>query len=48
MKYYDISVNLSEEDLDQLQHDGFVFNWTFPTEDKNVSVNIKLFKEEEE
>lgn len=51
MKYYNISVNLSEEDLDQLQynkHGGFYFDWTFPTEDKNVSVKIKLFKEEEE
>ena len=44
MKYYNIKVTLTDEDLDMLRRDITYFDWTFPTEDKNVSVNIKLMK----
>ena len=46
MKYYNIKVTLTDEDLDMLRRDITYFYWTFPTEDKNVSVNIKLMKED--
>ena len=46
-KYYNIKVNLSEEDLFELQS-GKEFNWNWNTEeDDNVIVKIHLFQGEE-
>jgi hypothetical protein len=48
MKNYSIKVNLTEEDLYDLQRDKS-FNWHWPTEeDDNVVININLFKAEED
>ena len=48
MKYYNIKVNLTEQDLWQLESGDFYFNWTFDSEeDENVKIKIHLFKEED-
>ena len=48
MKYYNIKVNLTEEDLYDLDSgSGFHWNWT-TEEDDNVVIKIHLFKGEEE
>tara|TARA_R100001463_G_scaffold6332_6_gene20894 strand:+ start:3894 stop:4130 length:237 start_codon:yes stop_codon:yes gene_type:complete len=47
MKEYSIKVNLSEEDIYDLQR-GREFNWNFPTEeDDNVIIKINLFQGED-
>jgi len=47
MKYYNIKVNLTEQDLYQLQGGDLYFDWTFVTEeDENISINVNLFKED--
>ena len=49
MKYYNIKVNLTEQDLYQLQGGDLYFDWSFPTEeDKDVIINVMLTKGEEE
>ena len=46
-KYYNIKVNLTEQDLFELQS-GKEFNWNWNTEeDDNVIVKIHLFQGEE-
>ena len=46
MKEYSIDVNLSEEDISDLDR-GKKFNWSLPTnEDGKVFIKINLFKEE--
>ena len=48
MKKYSIDVNLSEEDISDLQI-GKEFNWSWPTnEDGKVFIKIHLFNGEEE
>ena len=48
IKYYNIKVNLSEEDLFELQS-GKEFNWNWNTEeDDNVIIKLNLFQGEEE
>ena len=48
MKEYSIDVNLTEEDLSDLQRDrSFKWNWT-TNEDEKVVIKIHLFKGEEE
>ena len=48
MKEYSIDVNLSEEDLYDLQRDrSFKWNWN-TKEDENVVIKIHLFKGEED
>ena len=48
MKEYSIDVNLTEEDLYDLQRDrSFKWNWT-TNEDEKVVIKIHLFKGEEE
>ncbi len=48
MKEYSIDVNLSEEDISDLQT-GKEFNWSWPTnEDGKVFIKIHLFNSEEE
>jgi hypothetical protein len=48
IKYYNIKVNLSEEDLSELQS-GKEFNWNWNTEeDDNVIIKLNLFQGEEE
>ena len=48
MKEYSIDVNLSEEDISDLQT-GKEFNWSWPTnEDGKVFIKIHLFNGEEE
>ena len=47
MKEYSIDVNLTEEDLYDLQRDrSFKWNWT-TNEDEKVTIKIHLFKGEE-
>ena len=47
IKYYNIKVNLSEQDLFELQG-GEEFNWNWNTEeDDNVVIKINLFNGEE-
>jgi len=47
MKEYSIDVNLTEEDLSDLQRDS-EFNWNWTTnEDEKVVIKIHLFKGEE-
>jgi len=42
-KYYNIAVNLTDEDLHELQQ-GKEFNWNWNTEeDENVIIKIRLF-----
>ena len=44
IKYYNIKVNLSEEDLFELQN-GKEFNWNWNTEeDDNVIIKLNLFQ----
>ena len=49
---YSIKVNLTEQDLYQLQGGegvGLYFDWSFPTEeDKNVIINVKVTTGEDE
>jgi len=46
---YSIKVNLTEQDLYQLQSGELYFDWSFPTEeDKDVIINVMLTKGEEE
>ena len=41
--HYSIKVNLTEQDLYQLQDGELYFDWSFPTnEDKDVIVNVTL------
>ena len=41
--HYSIKVNLTEQDLHQLQGGELYFDWSFPTEgDKDVIVNVML------
>ena len=48
MKEYSIDVNLTEEDLSDLQRDRqFKWHWT-TNEDEKVIIKIHLFKGEEE
>ena len=48
IKYYNIEVNVSDEDLYQLQN-GEYFNWNWTTEeDENVIIKLHLFKAEED
>ena len=48
IKYYNIKVNVSDEDLHQLQN-GEYFNWNWATEeDENVIIKLHLFKAEED
>ena len=48
MKYYNIKVNMSEEDLYDIGR-GHTFIWNWPTEeDENVIIIIKLFKGEDD
>ena len=48
IKYYNIKVNLSEEDLFELQSCK-EFNWNWNTkEDDNVIIKLNLFQGEEE
>ena len=48
MKEYSIDVNLTEEDLYDLQRDrSFKWNWN-TKEDENVVIKIHLFKGEED
>ena len=43
MKYYNIKVNLTEQDLCQLESGNFYFNWTFDSEeDENIKINVVL------
>ena len=44
MKYHNIKVSLTEEDLYMLDRGGKIFNWTYLTEEDEVKVNIKLKK----
>ena len=47
-KYYNIAVNLTDEDLHELQQ-GKEFNWNWNTEeDENVIIKIKLFNGDDE
>ena len=47
VKYYNIKVNLSEQDLFELQS-GKEFNWNWNTEeDDNVIIKLNLFQGEE-
>ena len=47
-KYYNIAVNLTDEDLYELQQ-GREFNWNWNTEeDNNVIIKIKLFNGDED
>ena len=47
-KYYNIKVNLSEQDLFELQS-GKEFNWNWNTEeDDNVIIKLNLIPKEEE
>ena len=42
-EHYSIKVNLTEQDLYQLQGGELYFDWSFPTnEDKDVIVNVVL------
>ena len=46
---YSIKVNLTEQDLYQLQGGDLYFDWSFPTEeDKNVIINVKVTTGEDE
>ena len=48
MKEYSIDVNLTEEDLYDLENGG-EFNWSLTAnENENVKIKIHLFKSEEE
>ena len=48
MKEYSIIVNLTEEDLSQLQSGELYFDWSFPTEeDKDIIINVRLTTGEE-
>ena len=43
MKYYNIKVNLTEQDLCRLKSGNFYFNWTFDSEeDENIKINVVL------
>ena len=44
IKYYNIKVSFSEEDLYMLDRKGKIFNWTYLTEEDGVQVNEKLKK----
>ena len=47
-KMYSIRVNLTEQDLYQLQN-GEAFDWNWPTEeDDDILINIHLFHAEED
>ena len=47
MKYFSIDVNLSEEDISDLQR-GREFNWNWTSnEDKKVVIKIHLFNGED-
>ena len=49
MKEYSIIVNLTEQDLYQLQSGELYFDWSFPTEeDKDVIINVILTTGEDE
>ena len=51
MKEYSIIVNLTEQDLSQLQGGQLYFDWSFPAlETDNVLINVKVTsgKDEEE
>ena len=40
---YNIKVNLTEQDLYQLQSGELYFDWSFPTEeDRDVIINVKV------
>ena len=46
---YSIKVNLTEQDLYQLQGGDLYFDWSFPTEeDKDVIVKVKITTGEDE
>ena len=46
---YSIKVNLTEQDLYQLQSGELYFDWSFPTEeDKDVIINVKVTTGEDE
>ena len=46
---YSIKVNLTEQDLYQLQVGDLYFDWSFPTEeDKDVIVNVMITTGEDE
>ena len=43
MKEYSIIVNLTEQDLSQLQSGELYFDWSFPAlETDNVLINVKV------
>ena len=44
IKYYNIKVSFSEEDLYMLDRKGKIFNWTYLTDDDGVQVNVELQK----
>ena len=45
---YSIKVNLTEQDLYQLQGGELYFDWSFPTEeDKDIIINVRLTTGEE-
>ena len=44
---YSVSLPFSEQELQEILHEGKSFEWIFPTnENENVQIKIKLFKEE--
>ena len=48
-KKYSIKVNLTEQDLYQLQGGDLYFDWSFPTEeDKDVIVKVMITTGEDE
>ena len=48
-KKYSIKVNLTDQDLYQLESGELYFDWSFPTEDdKDVIINVMLTAGEDE
>ena len=49
MKYYNIKVNLTEQDLWQLESGDFYFDWTFDSEeDENVKIKTNVSNTKDE
>ena len=45
---YNIEVPFTEQELQEILHEGKSFSWVFNTsEDENVCVSVNIFKEDE-
>ena len=48
IKDYSVSLPFSEEELQEILHEGKSFEWVFPTnEDENINITIHIYKEKQ-